>query len=411
MKTTKERRCSVKRIFQIVIIAFLSVGAAGIFFAILLAGENGIFGYGARLVMSSSMENDGAEDYEIKEIPAGSLIFIKLLPPDGEKRDNFYASLRTGDVLTFVYPTVNGDVTITHRIQNVERSGAGYIFTLRGDRGAGEQVVDTEKGRIVGKVVFCNHALGVCVLVLSDPLFLIACLLLAALAFPLLSDHKNTLPLEPKPLRREGKMKKKIFVILVALALCAMFITIGATYAMLEESFSTRNHLIAGTLQATLVRQKLTTVNIGDDGNFETVVDDADLNFTAVTNENIFGLTETTVAAPGSSFSAEMNLANNGNVAFRYYVEVTYNSIVSDQDFASMLKITVESEKGERREALLKDGLTLGSGDSGLGEVAAGKSETFTVTLEFLDDKNNNKVENKFVMFDLVIHAVQKTSA
>ena len=85
--------------------------------------------------------------------------------------------------------------------------------------------------------------------------------------------------------------------------------------------------------------------------------------------------------------------------------------MISDGDFASMLKITAESEKGERREALLKNGLSLGEGDRGLGEVAAGESETFTVTLEFLNDTNNNKVENKFVMFDLVIHAVQKTSA
>lgn len=406
MENTKERRCGVKKILQIVI-AFLSVGAAVVLIFSLLAGKNGLFGYEARLVMSSSME-EGTEDYNIQEIPAGSMILIKLLPSEEKKRENFYASLRAGDVLTFVYPTVNGDVIITHRLKSVEKSDTGYHFTLHGDRGTGVQVVDGEKGQILGKVVFCSHALGVCVRIVRTPLFLIACLLLA-MCLPLL-HRKKAVPLEPS-LRREGKMKKMLFNMLVALALCAALITVGATYAMLEESFSTRNHLIAGTLQARLVRTKLTTVNIGEDGNFATVVDTQEKNFTASTDENIFGLTETTVAAPGSSFSAEMKLENLGNVAFRYYVEVSYNSMISDGDFASMLKITAESEKGERREALLKNGLSLGEGDRGLGEVAAGESETFTVTLEFLNDTNNNKVENKFVMFDLVIHAVQKTSA
>lgn len=203
-------------------------------------------------------------------------------------------------------------------------------------------------------------------------------------------------------------MKKRIFALVLVLVIFCFTFSIGITYGLLDETISTRNHLSAGSLAATLVRQKLTTVNIDADGVLQCTVDETDKNFTADTQDNIFGLTDDTFVAPGSSFTAEMNIKNDGNVAFYYYVEVIFNSIVSDQTFASMLKITAESEKNVKQEAFIKDGLTLGEENSGLGTVEAGDAETFTVKLEFLDDTQNNKVEGKFVLFDLRIHAVQK---
>lgn len=205
-------------------------------------------------------------------------------------------------------------------------------------------------------------------------------------------------------------MKKRIFALAMALIVCCFAFTIGATYGLYDETISMQNHLSAGTLKAALVRQKLTTVNLDDSGNLKSTVDDTAKDFTADTQDNIFGLTEGMTVAPGSSFTAEMNIKNSGDVAFYYYVEVFFNSVVSDATFASMLKLTAESEKHVKQEALIKDGLTLGDGETGLGIVEAGGAETFTVKLEFLDDANNNKAEGKFVLFDLRIHAVQRIS-
>lgn len=206
-------------------------------------------------------------------------------------------------------------------------------------------------------------------------------------------------------------MKKKIFALVTALAVCCLVLLIGGTYALYEETISTRNHLAAGTLTASLVRQKLTSVTLGSNGYLETTVDDTDKDFTADTSENIFDVSAEKSVAPGSSFTVDMAIKNNGNVAFYYYVEVYFNSVISDETFASMLKLSVETEKNVKRETFIKDGLTLGEDEFGLGTVEVGGTENFTVKLEFVDSANNNKAEGKFVQFDLRVHAVQKIDA
>ena len=206
------------------------------------------------------------------------------------------------------------------------------------------------------------------------------------------------------------KRRSKIILVVIALVLCCVASVIGATYGLLYETFSTRNHLIAGSLKVTLVRQRLISKNIDSNGNMRSVIDDSVKDFTSSTQDNIFGIGTDTLLVPGSSFTAEMNIGNNGNVAFYYYVEVIFNSVISDSEFASMLKFSVESANGVKKETLIKDGLTLGENDQGLGLVQVGASESFTVKLEFLDDDKNNNVENKFVIFDLLVHVEQQVN-
>ena len=208
-------------------------------------------------------------------------------------------------------------------------------------------------------------------------------------------------------------MKNRAIVILLAivLAVCCFALAVGTTYGLYHETVSTQTHLVAGTLKATLVRYKLTTVNLGEGGGFVRSVDDAEKDFSTNTQDNIFGIAQGTKVAPTSSFTAEMRIGNSGDVAFSYYVEVVCNSMISDTTFASMLKVSVQPERGEKRETLVSEGLGLGGENDALGTVNAGSSENFTVTLEFLDGENNNSVESKFVMFDLRIHAVQNVSA
>ena len=160
----------------------------------------------------------------------------------------------------------------------------------------------------------------------------------------------------------------------------------------------------------TLVRQQLISKNIDSNGNMRSVIDDSVKDFTSSTQDNIFGIGTDTLLVPGSSFTAEMKIGNNGDVAFYYYVEVIFNSVISDSEFASMLKFSVESEGGVKKETLIKDGLTLGENDQGLGLVQVGASESFTVKLEYLDNDKNNNAENKVVIFDLLVHAEQQVN-
>ncbi len=204
-------------------------------------------------------------------------------------------------------------------------------------------------------------------------------------------------------------MKKKVSVavLIIAFILCCIVPVIGETYGLFEETVSMQNHLVAGSLKATLVRQRLITRNIDGAGNLTTVTDEQEKDFTSSVNDNIFGVSQDMSIVPGSSFTAEMKITNIGDVAFYYYVEVLFNSMISDSVFASMLKLSVSSEKGVTKEILIKDGLTLGEDEHGLGLVEVGASEAFTVKLEFTDSADNNNAENKFVLFDLRVHAIQ----
>ena len=419
MIKTKDGRRSARGILKhIILSALFFLLAGGIIMIFCLFGGSGLFGYQARIVMSSSMETQADETSAIWEIPAGSLILIRLVPMGEAARGKFYSDLEIGDVLTFSYKIVGENAVITHRIEHIEEHDGGYTIVLRGNSGtnAGTQTLDTSDSasfnRVIGKVVAKSRFLGVLFCTLKSPqclvvfcLIVLAAMLMEALKFP------GSLSFEPKSLRAEGTMKNRIIVLVVALVLFCFALAIGVTYGLYDETMSTQTHLVAGSLKATLERVKLTTYNVDSSGNFTYVVDDKVKNFSTNTEDCIFGINAGTVAVPGSTFTADMRIANNGDVAFYYYLETFCNALVSDQTFASMLELTVLSERGIWRTVHLSDGLTLGDEDEAIGSVDAGEADTFTVTLKFLDESGNNNVESKFVLFDLCVHAVQKVNA
>ena len=203
------------------------------------------------------------------------------------------------------------------------------------------------------------------------------------------------------------KKKVRLAVLITALILCYLVPMIGVTYGLFQETIKTENHIVSGSLKATLVRQKLTSYNIDENGIMKSVVDDEEKDFTNSTNDTIFGVDGSKLIVPGSSFTAEMKISNKGDVAFYYYVEIYFNAAISDSAFASMLKLSVVSQNDVRKETTIKDALSLGE-DTGIGLVVVGASEVFTVKMEYMDTEDNDKAENKFVMFDLRVHAVQK---
>ena len=136
-------------------------------------GTATVFGYQMRIVGSPSMESCAETDvseFEIKDIPVGSVIFIEVVPE--ENSEAWYESLKVGDVLTFRYTYLQEEV-FTHRIIKIsEKEGGMYEITLRGDNKNSdlntlEQTIDQDQ--IIGKVVGQSYALGLILGVLKVP--------------------------------------------------------------------------------------------------------------------------------------------------------------------------------------------------------------------------------------------------
>lgn len=156
-------------------------------------GTATIFGYQLRFVQSGSMEKCAYTDvskYKVKSIKVKSCVFIKTAPTSEKEINEWYKTLKVGDVLTFQYnresaankDNYDGDSKIiTHRVIKIEKkeTGDGYIITLKGDYKSSkdnepaEQVIDTEVDTpatttyIIGKVTGQSYLLGLCVYVLK----------------------------------------------------------------------------------------------------------------------------------------------------------------------------------------------------------------------------------------------------
>lgn len=162
-------------------------------------GTANLFGYELRFVQSDSMEKcaeTDVSDFKVKSIRVKSCVFIKTAPKDETKLDEWYRSLKVGDVLTFKYVYTKQE-TITHRIvQIAEKPTGGYLITLQGDNRAEEsgllsQTIDTSltdsPNYIIGKVTGQSYALGLFVYALRSPVGLI-CLIIIPCAIIILFE-------------------------------------------------------------------------------------------------------------------------------------------------------------------------------------------------------------------------------
>lgn len=139
-----------------------------------------IFGREMRIVTSGSMEKNentynDIKKFKIKSIKTRSVIFIRTVPQDDEKADEWYSELQVGDVLTFKYVVANKQVIITHRIVDVERKATGgYVITLKGDNDNDLQTIDTSiegnPNYVMGKVTGKNFLFGFFITALKTPL-------------------------------------------------------------------------------------------------------------------------------------------------------------------------------------------------------------------------------------------------
>lgn len=186
-------------------------------------GTATIFGYQLRFVQSGSMEKCAYTDvskYKVKSIKVKSCVFIKTAPTSEKEINEWYKTLKVGDVLTFQY---EGKI-ITHRIVKIEKkeTGDGYIITLKGDYKSSkgnepaEQVIDTEVDTpatttyIIGKVTGQSYLLGLCVYVLKKPVGIVCVVIVPCLLMIVIQIFRiaNVLGEEKKNKRKEEQAHK-----------------------------------------------------------------------------------------------------------------------------------------------------------------------------------------------------------
>ena len=198
--------------------------------------------------------------------------------------------------------------------------------------------------------------------------------------------------------------------------LLAMVVVVGVTWALFTDTQNVSNHLQAGDLSITLTRTELTKTTLNADGYLvELPTDTTVVNFSNPTDANVFGIGENEKIVPGSKFVAKMDIANNGDVAFGYWIEIVCTDKASGANLAKQLKVTVNT--GSDTSAFVNDGLTVKGENGYVGELGIGDTAAFTVTVEFLDSfvaengiENNDLAKGENLAFDLVVHAVQATN-
>lgn len=216
------------------------------------------------------------------------------------------------------------------------------------------------------------------------------------------------------------KKQRAILLSVVTLLLCLALIA-GGTYALFSESATLSNHLHAGDLNISLERLGLEAFELDPDTGYmknTKVTDTAPYTDYSKSNENVFGITDETRIVPFSSYSAEMRINNNGDVAFAYWVEIKFNlSDAAKENLHLDDQIKVSATIGNKTvDNSTGDKMTVGSKDDPLGALAkAGNqkglpsSQEFTITVLFenLEDEVNNLAQTEELSFDLVVHAVQ----
>ncbi len=199
------------------------------------------------------------------------------------------------------------------------------------------------------------------------------------------------------------KASRKLLLAFLTIAVCIALL-IGGTYALFSAQIGVENHLVAGNLSATLVRENLETVSLAENGHLTRTTNGEDKDFTNAGKNNLFDLEEGVKIAPGCRFTADMVLTNNGSVAFSYWIEVKLKG--DSNVLAEQLKVTVKTGETQT-EKFLKDGLSVGSEADGIGVVEVGANAQFSVSVEFLDLDTNNDAQNQTVEFDFVVYALQ----
>ena len=212
---------------DVLLYIFLAICIFSVFITVLSKrdsdGAAEVFGYQMRVVTSDSMSESDFTDvsaYKIKDIPIRSMVFVKVMPDEPAEADEFYRSLKIGDVLTFRY-VYTTQVTITHRIISItEKETGGFIIELAGDNKNSEdgqltQVIDTSipnnTNYVIGKVTGQAYLLGLVMSFLMQPIGIVFAIIVPCVIIILLEVIKivKMFSADKKEREREELEKKE----------------------------------------------------------------------------------------------------------------------------------------------------------------------------------------------------------
>lgn len=224
MSKSKKLKKVLKIVLNVLTYAFIALCLLAVIFTLTgKRSEDGaieIFGYQMRVVVSDSMEAYEGVDtssYDVGSIPVRSMVFVQSVP-DKEKNE-WYASLKEGDVLTFRYVYGAEQYTITHRITKItEKTTGGYIIELKGDNKASEnsdtleQTIDTSNtgspNYVLGKVVGQSRFLGFVVTAVSSTVGLV-CIVIVPCAIIIILEVIKIVGIFNKDKKAKAKDEKK----------------------------------------------------------------------------------------------------------------------------------------------------------------------------------------------------------
>ena len=215
----------------------------------------------------------------------------------------------------------------------------------------------------------------------------------------------------------KGTNRKRALLVSSAVILLCLSIIVGMTWALFTDTQKISNHLQAGDMSITLKRTELLKTSLHESGYLVTSKNTRVQEFSNPTDENVFGIGSNEKIVPGSKFVAKMQIENHSDVAFGYWIEIVCTDKTNGANLAKQLKVTVNA--GSDKSDFVGNGLTVKGANGGYVDViAVGDSGTFTVTVEFLDSAiaenniaDNNLAQSEKLDFDLVVHAVQATTA
>lgn len=218
---------------NILMYVFLAVCVIAVILTLFSKKDDGavnIFGYQMRIVTSDSMEAceyTDVSDFEIKDIPVTSMVFIESVPDNEQKANEWYKELKAGDVLTFVYNDYKSNQdkkspVITHRITSISESeNGGYTIELKGDNknsedGALAQTIYTSPedpsdklNYVIGRVVGHSPAFGAAMTFMKQPVAIVLLIIVPCVAIMLAEVIKIVKTFTADKRKREQEEKEK----------------------------------------------------------------------------------------------------------------------------------------------------------------------------------------------------------
>lgn len=218
------------------------------------------------------------------------------------------------------------------------------------------------------------------------------------------------------------RRRKTLLLSILTLCICTALV-VGGTFALFTDKVTVNNHLQAGNLTVGLYRTAYTENALDSNGYLvKTVVqaqddvliddennDESDMDLTDEETEWLFSINN---AVPQSYYEADIDVVNEGSVAFDYGMRIVMTS-GEETALADQIEITVTYGDEQVKTFVLSE---YAANDVNLGILTTGESGRFTVNATFVDygsapDNANNAAQNQTVEFYVQVYATQRVSA